>query len=129
MDSPSSGIVHDIGRVKLLSMSDWYPFEHRESIGETGSEGGKILRDEEHSDGARVTLEQVKDDRWPITCGIYGWMVHTRFFLEANAQTGFNETERELGKILALIPLENEANDERMRVVQDAIGTFVEINP
>jgi hypothetical protein len=108
-------------------MSDWYPFKNGESIESTGSEGGKILRDEEHSDGARVTLEQVRDDRWTITCGIYGWMVHTRFFLsEASAEIGFDETECELGKILALIPLEDEADDERMRIAQDAIAEFVE---
>lgn len=108
-------------------MSDWYPFKNGESIESTGSEGRKILRDEEHSDGARVTLEQVRDDRWTITCGIYGWMVHTRFFLsEASSEIGFDETERELGKILALIPLEDEADDERMRIAQDAIAEFVE---
>lgn len=108
-------------------MSDWYPFKNGESIEPTGSESGRILRDEEHSDGARVTLEQVRDDRWTITCGIYGWMVHTRFFLsEASAEIGFDETESELGKILALIPLEDEADDERMRIAQDAIAEFVE---
>jgi hypothetical protein len=108
-------------------MGDWYPFRHGESIGQTGSEGGKILRDEEHSDGARVTLEKLRADRWTITCGIYGWMVHTRFFLsEASAEIGFNETERELGKILALTPLEDEADDERMRIAQDAIAEFIE---
>jgi hypothetical protein len=108
-------------------MSDWYSFKNGESIGQIGSEGGKILRDEEHCDGARVTLEQVRDNRWAVTCGMYGWMVHTRFFpSEASAEIGFDETKSELGKILALIPLEDEADDERMRIAQDAITKFVE---
>ncbi len=108
-------------------MSDWYSFNDGASIGGTGSENGKILRDVEHSNGARVTLEKVRDDCWTITCGIYGWMVHTQFFLsESTAEIGFENTERELGKILALIPLEDEADDERMRIAQDAIAGFVE---
>ncbi len=111
-------------------MSDWYPFKRGESIGQTGSEPGQILRDEEHADGARATLEHVRDDRFTITCGIYGWMVHTRFFdSEASAQIGFNETKCELANILAMIPIEDEANDNNMRVAQDAIDDFVERCP
>ena len=111
-------------------MSDWYPFKSGESIGQTGSESGKILRDDEHGDGARVTLEHISNNRFTITCGIYGWMVHTRFFgSEANAQIGFNETKRELANILAMIPIEDEANDENMRVAQDTIDDFVERCP
>jgi hypothetical protein len=109
-------------------MGEWYPFNHGESIGQTGSESGKVRRDEEHADGARVTLEKVRDDRWTITYGIYGWMVHTRFFLsESSAEIGFNETKRELRNILALIPLEDEADNERMRIAQDAIAEFIEL--
>jgi hypothetical protein len=108
-------------------MSDWYSFNDGASIGDTGSENGKILRDMEHSSGARVTLEKVRDDCWTITCGIYGWMVHTQFFpSEASAEIGFDKTERELGKILALIPLEDEADDEQLRITQDAIAEFGE---
>jgi len=111
-------------------MSDWYSFNDGGSIGQIGSEGERILDDEENSDGARVTVEQVSDDRWTITCGIYGWMVHTRFFpSETSAEIGFIETKRELGKILALMPPEDEADDARMLIVQDAIATFVESNP
>lgn len=111
-------------------MNDWYSFHDGDSIGDTGSENGKILRDVEHSHGARVTLENVRDDRWTITCGIYGWMVHTQVFLsEASAEIGFDNTERELGRILALIPLEDEVDDERMRIAIDAISEFVEANP
>lgn len=108
-------------------MSDWYVFKNGESIGQIGSESGLILRDAEHGRGARVTLEQVSSNRLTITCGIYGWMVHTRFFdSEEGGQLGFDETKDELNKVLALIPLENEASDNNLRVAKDAIADFVE---
>lgn len=58
----------------------------------------------------------------------YLWLdgSHAVFFSEASAEIGFDETERELGKMLALIPLEDEADDERMRIAQDAIAELVE---
>ena len=102
-------------------------FKNGESIGQAGSESGRILRDDEHGDGARVTLEHGTNNRFTVTCGIYGWMVHTRFFdSEKAGQLGFYETKDELGKILALIPLENEANDDNMREAENAIADFVE---
>ena len=108
-------------------MSNWYFFKNGESIGQTGSESGRILRDDEHVDGARVTLEQVRNNRFTITCGIYGWMMHTRFFdSEANGQIGFEETKDELDKIIALIPTEDEANDENIRAAENAVSDFVE---
>jgi hypothetical protein len=61
----------------------WYPYEGGTSVGQSGSEGGVIVVDEEHPDGARITLE--RDGAvapWSITCGVYGWMAHTRFFPE-----------------------------------------------
>jgi hypothetical protein len=111
-------------------MSDWYSFKNGESTGQTGSERGKILRDDEHGDGARVTLENVPNNRITITCGIYGGMVHTRFSdSEASAQIAFNEAKCELANILAMIPTADERNDETMRVAQDAVDDFVERCP
>lgn len=60
-------------------MTGWIPFENGTTVGTTGSEGGTILRDELHPDGARITLERTAS-QFAITCGVYGWMVHTRFF-------------------------------------------------
>ena len=60
-----------------------------------------IVADEEHEAGARITLER-GPGRTPapftITCGVYGWMVHTRFFaieLEARADYDAMKTELE----------------------------------
>jgi len=59
-------------------MTDWMAYENGTTIGATGSEGGAILRDELHREGSRITLERIAAG-CAITCGVYGWMVHTRF--------------------------------------------------
>jgi len=108
-------------------MTGWSQFDKGHSIGLTGSEDGVILRDEEHVDGARVTLERVNIDRFTATCGIYGWMVHTRFFdSERNGLTGFEETKLELTNILRLIPFEVQANEGAMNAVETAIADFID---
>ncbi|HEX8118016.1 MAG TPA: hypothetical protein VF521_12155, partial [Pyrinomonadaceae bacterium] len=97
-------------------MGEWYSFDGGRSIGQTGSEGGRILRDEEHSDMARITLERGGYRPFSITCGIYGWMVHTRFFAdEAEAQNAFEEMKHGLANILNIIPLVGETDDAKER--------------
>lgn len=59
-------------------MSVWEPCEDGRTIGQLGSENGAILVDEEHPDGARITLEEC-DSYCTVTCGILGGMVHTSF--------------------------------------------------
>lgn len=59
----------------------WHAFGDVTTIGTRGSEDGIIVMDEEHPEGARITLE--RDGQvapWSITCGVYGLMFHTRFF-------------------------------------------------
>jgi hypothetical protein len=60
-------------------MSNWFAYDDGGSIGNTGAEGGVILRDEEHQSGARVTLKR-GNNYVSVSCSIYGWMDHTRFF-------------------------------------------------
>ena len=36
----------------------WFEFDNGFSIGQTGAEGGEIVRAEEHFFGARITLEE-----------------------------------------------------------------------
>lgn len=69
-------------------LMEWYPFESGNSLGSCGSEGGVIILDEELDAGARITIEHGgKDAPYAITCGVYGCMVHTRFFsTEAEAR-------------------------------------------
>ena len=56
----------------------WSSFENGKTISSKGSESGKIILDEEHSDGARITLEE-KSAAAPfsITVGIYALFFHT----------------------------------------------------
>lgn len=85
----------------------WLPFEDGTTIGATGSEDGVILRDEMHPDGARITLERTST-RFAITCGVYGWMVHTRFFaIESEAIAAYEEMKPALVEILVRLPGED----------------------
>jgi hypothetical protein len=58
---------------------NWYPAEEGRTLGTQGSEQGIILQDEEYAHETRITLEQCHYPPFAITCGIYGWMVHTTF--------------------------------------------------
>jgi hypothetical protein len=110
----------------------WSAFDSGKSIGTLGSESGVIVRDEEHSDGARITLERnAKVAPFAITCGVYGWLVHTRFFgIEQKAQAEFDLMSAELGKILLMIPVTSGPEvDAKSRSVTDAISKFVKRFP
>lgn len=114
------------------SVSIWHPFDSGNSVGKPGSENGITIRDEEHIDGARITLE--RDGGivpFAITCGIYGWMVHTRYFSsEAEAQQEFGKMQVALDEILSLIPfLEDPGLDAKMEAATRAISNFVEQYP
>jgi len=64
-------------------MTMWNAVDAGRTLGTTGSEGGVIVRDDEHDAGARITLEEATAIApFAITCGVYGVMVHTRYFGE-----------------------------------------------
>jgi hypothetical protein len=110
----------------------WHTFDNGDSLGQLGSENGRIIRDEEHGDGARITLEQQgRTAPFAITCGIYGWMVHTRFFgTESEAQGEFENMKVELSRIVGTIPLAADPEaDSKSRVVAESITRFVERFP
>jgi hypothetical protein len=60
-------------------MAEWQPTGNGSS-----SEGGVLVRHEEYWEdgaGAGITLERdCRASPVAITCGVYGWMVHTRYF-------------------------------------------------
>jgi hypothetical protein len=106
----------------------WYPFDNGKSIGQRGSESGNIIRDEEHGDGARITLERGGQTApFASTCGIYGWMVHTRFFgTESEAPGEFENMRSELSRIISTIPLTTDPEvGSKSRAVSEAISEFV----
>ncbi len=110
----------------------WYPFEDGKTLGKVGPEGGVITRDEEHGSGARVTLERDGGSApWSISCGIYGWMTHTRFLAsEEEAEREFGEMKAELERLMGMIPMEGEAEMEaKGHAAVNALGDFVERFP
>jgi hypothetical protein len=106
----------------------WRPMDNGTTLGGPGSENGAILLDDQHELGARITLERDTDTApFAITCGVYGWMVHTRYFGDAQtAAAEFQQMKEGLGAILRMIPLENDPEAEnRMDAVSAAIGEFI----
>jgi hypothetical protein len=110
----------------------WEAFAGGSSIGQAGSEDGIITRDEAHPLGARITLEREPAFvPFAVTCGIYGWMVHTRYFAtEGEAQAAFEEMKPELARILDLIPPADDPEAEAaFPVVARALEDFVKRFP
>jgi hypothetical protein len=106
----------------------WYPFEGGATLGCKGSEEGVIVRDEEHPQEARITLERdTPHVPYAITCGIYGCMLHTRFFsLESEACAQYDLMKNALSALLAT---ENEGGPEGCSSFLDGVAAFVESYP
>jgi hypothetical protein len=115
----------------MVYETNWYDYDEGFSIGTSGADGGIIIRDEEHRFGARMTIEEEGSFApFSISCGIYGWMVHTRFFsTETEADEEFDRMKVVLEKILSLIPEDGEADEETMDAISDEIAEFVEMFP
>ncbi len=113
-----------------MSGSSWQPLENGATIGQSGSEEGFIVRDEEHSLGARITLERAaRIAPFAITCGIYGWMMHTRYFSsepEANSQYGLMKIS--LSELLEAAERTAEI-DGGKQVMFDGIDEFIGAYP
>lgn len=110
----------------------WLSFDGGRTIGKSGSETGAILLDEEHADGARITLEgDARIAQFSITCGIFGWMVHTRFFVnEGDARRAYEDMKQALDKIIQSIPLESDPDhDTKMEATTRRIDEFMEHYP
>lgn len=106
----------------------WYPFENGVTLGQKGSESGVILRDEEHPLEARITLERdAATAPFAITCGIYGWMMHTRFIgLEREACSQYDLMRSALS---VLLDRASESDDGGQQVLMDGVSAFVETYP
>ena len=83
---------------------DWKPFEGGRTVGLHGTEGGVILRDEEHGAGARITLERGGlAAPFAVTCGAYGLFMHTAF-AEDEAE-GWRKYEAMRGGLVEIVSL------------------------
>jgi hypothetical protein len=88
------------------SGTDWQAAHGGSTLGMAGSEGGVIVRDEAWGEEARLTLEQDESRGFhAITCGVSGWMVHTRYFGDAaEAHAAFEEMKPALVELLSGLP-------------------------
>lgn len=111
--------------------TNWHDYDAGFSIGTVGSDGGAIVRDEEHPSGARITLEEESSSApFSVACGIYGWMLHTRYFSdEAEAQDEYDRMKDELEEILEAIPTEEDLDEEAESEIAGMIEEFAEKYP
>ena len=101
----------------------WANFDEGKSIGQNGSEGGKIIRDEENTFGARVTLEG-KGDVAPfsITLGIYDLMFHTQFFSSLDhAQRCFQLYKEKIELIIRHYSVKEPNRDSKWNTVHNQL--------
>jgi hypothetical protein len=107
----------------------WHAFGDGTSTGTKGSEGGTIALDEEHPDGARITLEQGGHTApWAITCGVYGLMVHTRFFADRpRAETEYEAMKPALHAVVSQLGAADLA--EQGRLAPQLRGSVPDIVP
>ena len=87
-----------------MSRTGWSPVDDGATIGTVGSEGGAVLRDDEHPIGSRITLERGGAAApFAVTCGIYGSMVHTAYAgTEAEASAMYEAMRDRLSELLAI---------------------------
>lgn len=96
-----------------------------------GTEGGTIVLDDAHDLGARITLENFDGGGAAIACGVYEWMVHTRFFAtESEARAGFEAMKIDLDAILKRIPLKGDPDlDAKLHASAAEMSAFVDKYP
>ena len=113
-----------------MAESSWYPFNNGATLDQAGSEEGVTVHDEEHPLGARITLERAaRVAPFAITCGIYGCMMHTRFFSsqdEAEAEYGLMKNA--LSALLESAE-QTAAIDGGRQVLMEGISKFIETYP
>ncbi len=89
-------------------MVKWEAFDEGKTLGTEGSEAGTIVLDEAFGEHARLTIERGGHTApFSITCGVFGWMVHTRFFsTEAEARNACTEMQEAIGEMVAALDSE-----------------------
>lgn len=96
----------------------WTEFDNGNTYGAHGSEGGYILKDEELDNSARITLEELSKGKYAVTCGIYGTMVHTAWFGEADVFSEYELMKADIEKILST------ENDDFYELIEDFVGRY-----
>lgn len=99
--------------IEIELTENWIRYNKGNSIGKKGSEGGKILNDQENINGARITIEaNTGTIPFAITLGIYGLIVHTQFFSEIEIATEyFKRKKNEIDRILKMFEIPEDNQD------------------
>ena len=65
------------------------------------------MRDDDYADAARITLERdCPAAPFVVTCAIYGWMMHTRFFSDPDiAEVAYEDMKAGLAAIIGMIQI------------------------
>ena len=101
------------------ALPGWQPVESGHTVGLHGTEGGIILRDEEHGAGARITLERGSHVApFAVTCGVYGVFMHTAF--AADETEGRRKYEAMREGLIEIMSLPDPGE------VMGRVGAFVE---
>ncbi|MBC7006827.1 hypothetical protein BIZ38_00020 [Pseudoalteromonas sp. BZK2] len=89
----------------------WSEIDNGETIGTIGSENGEIIKDEEHSKGARLTLEKDSVNApYTLTSGVYGCFFHTTHL--SNIKEGISEFEAMKAEISEFVNKETSIDEE-----------------
>jgi len=107
--------------VEIELTENWIKYDNGNSIGKKGSEGGKILNDQENINGARITIEaNAGTIPFAITIGIYGLMFHTEFFSEIEIATEyFKRKKNEIDRILKMFQIPEDEQDTEWENIKD----------
>lgn len=115
----------------MKNETNWQDYDAGYSIGTVGSDGGAIVRDEEHRSGARITLEEESGSApFSVTCAVYGWMFHTRYFSdETEAGDEYDRMKDELEEILEAIPADEDLDEDAENEIAEMLEQFAEKYP
>lgn len=96
-----------------------YEFDNGSAVGERGTEGGVIVKDEELDNSARITLEKLSNGDYALTCGVYGTFFHTAWFENADALSKYEQMKSDLEVILS-----QENDDEYYRLIEEFVDRY-----
>ena len=100
---------------------NWTDIE--ETIGEIGSESGKIIYDVENVNGARITIEKETDIApFAVTLGVYGIMFHTDFYsTESEARNFVFESMKKIEKLFKHLEIPENQQDDKWRKIYNVL--------
>ena len=105
-------------------MSNWSAYDNGRSIGTLSAEGGLIMRDEVHPGGGRITFKR-GSGYISVSCNLYGWADHTRFFGTASdAQREYVAMKAALTSVLDVINTEGVKEIKIWEAISDFVRKF-----